>query len=77
MKIKNHQLYSRPIVYLDKSDFAVDQPHTYGYAPRGQRCFGTLDWHARGRLNAPGAFVAEALLTAGLSTSNLDGVDSG
>ena len=72
MKIKNHQLYSRPIVYLDESGFAVDQPRTHGYAPRGQRCLGTLDWHARGRLNAPGAFLAGALLTVGLSKSNVD-----
>lgn len=47
-------------------------PRTHGYAPRGQRCPGTHDWHARGRINAIGALLAGQLLTVGLVASNVD-----
>lgn len=52
--------------------FAQDMPRMYGYAPRGQRCFGKHDWHAKGRVNALGALLAGVLLTVGLTTSNVD-----
>lgn len=47
-------------------------PRTHGYAPRGKRCFGKHDWHARGRVNALGAMLRGVLLTVGLTTSNVD-----
>jgi transposase len=47
-------------------------PRTHGYAPRGSRCPGTQDWHARGRVNALGALLAGALLSVGLTTANVD-----
>lgn len=47
-------------------------PRTHGYAPRGQRCFGKHDWHAKGRVNALGALLAGVLLTVGLTFSNID-----
>lgn len=47
-------------------------PRTHGYAPRGQRCFGTHNWHARGRVNALGALLRGVLLTVSLTTSNVD-----
>ena len=47
-------------------------PRTHGYSPRGKRCFGTQDWHARGRVNAIGALLAGALLSVGLTTENVD-----
>ncbi len=47
-------------------------PRTHGYSPRGARCFGTHDWHAKGRVNALGAVIAGALLTVGLTNSNVD-----
>jgi len=47
----------KPIVYLDESGFALDSPRTHGYTEKGRRCYGTKDWHARGRLNAIGAIV--------------------
>ena len=52
----------RPIVYLDESGFAVDAPRTHGYSEKGKRCYGTKDWHARGRLNAIGAIVGFAFI---------------
>ena len=47
-------------------------PRTHGYAPRGERCPGRHDWHARGRVNALGALLAGTLLTVGLTEANVD-----
>lgn len=47
-------------------------PRTHGYAPKGQRCAGVCDWHARGRTNVLGALLAGTLLTVGLTQSNVD-----
>ncbi len=47
-------------------------PRTRGYAPKGQRCFGTHDWRARGRTNAIGALIGAALLTVGLFDANIN-----
>lgn len=47
-------------------------PRTHGYSPRGKRCFGTQEWHARGRVNVIGALLAGVLLSVGLTTANVD-----
>ncbi len=47
-------------------------PRTHGYAPRGQRCTGTHDWHAKGRINVIGALLAGMLLSVGLTEANVD-----
>lgn len=47
-------------------------PRTHGYTPRGQRCFGTQDWHAKGRVNVIGALLGKVLLSIGLTSSNVD-----
>lgn len=47
-------------------------PRTHGYAPKGQRCFGMCDWHARGRTNVIGALIGSLLLTVCLFTTNID-----
>lgn len=47
----------RPIVYVDESGFAVDAPRDGGYSKKGQRCYASKDWHARGRVNAIGAIT--------------------
>jgi transposase len=41
-------------------------PRTHGYAPAGQRCQGSHDWHARGRTNVIGALIGGCLLTVAL-----------
>lgn len=46
---------ARPIVYVDESGFALDSPRDNGYSQKGQRCYASKDWHARGRVNAIGA----------------------
>lgn len=75
MRIRWHaDVEQRPIVYLDESGFTHDAPRTHGYAPRGERCCGSRDWHARGRQNAIGALVGSVLLTVCLfdGTVNAD-----
>ncbi len=59
-------------LYIDESGFATDMPRRHGYAPRGQRCTGTRDWHAKGRINVIGALLAGVLLSAGLTEANVD-----
>lgn len=41
-------------------------PRTHGYALKGQRCYGTHDWGARGRTNVIGALIGKELLTVSL-----------
>ena len=71
-KIKQYQSAKRLIVYSDESGFAQDMPRTHGCSPRGKRCFGNHDWHARGRINVIGAVLAKAVLTVGLTPTNVD-----
>ena len=54
-KIDAYKAENRPLIYIDESGFAHDMPRTHGYAPIGQRCFGTQDWNAKGRTNVIGA----------------------
>ena len=45
---------------------------THGYATKGQLCYGLQDWNAKGRINVIGALLVSALLTVGLTDSNVD-----
>ena len=48
-------------------------PRRYGYSTRGSRCYGTHDWHAKGRINAIGAITNfSSFLTVMLFESNID-----
>lgn len=47
-------------------------PRTHGYARVGERCYGTQDWHAKGRTNAIGALIGKSLLTIGLFKTNIN-----
>ncbi|MCW5607732.1 MAG: IS630 family transposase [Nitrosomonas sp.] len=71
-KITAHEAAGRVIVYIDESGFAHDAPRTHGYAPIGQRCHGTHDWQARGRINAIGALIGKLLVAAGLFEANIN-----
>jgi transposase len=68
-KLKNE---GKTIVYIDESGFAHDMPRTHGYSLKGQRCYGTHDWGAKGRTNAIGALVGKALLTVALLTGSIN-----
>ena len=57
---------------MDESGFAQDMPRTHGYCQKGKRCFGTQDWHARGRINAIGAIVGMVFLTVALFEGSIN-----
>jgi transposase len=41
-------------------------PRTHGYSKKGERCYGTHNWGAKGRTNAIGALIDRRLITVGL-----------
>ncbi len=47
-------------------------PRTHGYSKKGQRCYGTQDWGAKGRTNAIGALIGSTLLTVSLFESTIN-----
>ena len=47
-------------------------PRCYGYSFRGQRCYGTHDWGAKGRTNVIGALIGATLLTVSLFESTIN-----
>ena len=57
---------------MDESGFAVDAPRTHGYAQVGNRCYGSCDWHARGRINVIGASINMKIMSIGLFDCNID-----
>jgi transposase len=71
-RIERYKAEGRTIAFIDESGFAHDMPRTHGYALLGQRCYGTHDWHAKGRTNVIGALIGKALLTVGLFTTNIN-----
>jgi transposase len=71
-KIKNYQEQNKSVVYIDESGFAHDMPRNYGYAVKGERCYGKHDWGARGRTNAIGALIGNDLLTVSLFDENIN-----
>ena len=60
------------ITYVDESDFAHDMPRTHGYSVRGERCFGTHDWNAKGRKNVIAALSGTSLIGCGIVESTVD-----
>ncbi len=62
----------RPIVYIDESGFAVDSPRQYGYSKQGKRCYGTHNWHARGRKNVIGALLGKKIIASSLFETNIN-----
>lgn len=62
----------KSIIYIDESGFAHDMPRTHGYSLKGQRCYGTHDWGAKGRTNAIGALLGSALVAVGLLTGSVN-----
>jgi len=62
----------RPIIYIDESGFAVDSPRDRGYSLKGERCYASRDWHARGRVNAIGAIKDFKLINVCLFQGNIN-----
>ena len=47
-------------------------PRKYGYAPKGELCYGIFDWHAKGRVNVIGALIGACLLTVCLFEGSIN-----
>lgn len=47
-------------------------PRTHGYSDKGQRCYGTHDWGAKGRTNAIGALIDKAIVAIGLISGSVN-----
>jgi len=71
-EIAKHKESDRPLVFIDESGFAHDMPRTHGYATKGNRCFGTHDWGAKGRTNVIGTLLFGVLLTVSLFQTNVN-----
>lgn len=66
------QIEKRPIVYIDESDFCVDDPRIRGYSPRGKPCYAKKDWHSKGRMNAIGAIIDFKLINVCLFNGTIN-----
>ena len=71
-KVSEFKKAQRPLVFLDESGFSHDMPRTHGYALRGERCYGTQDWGAKGRTNVMGALLGGVLLTVSLFQTTIN-----
>ena len=47
-------------------------PRSHGYCLKGQRCYGTHDWGAKGRTNVIGALLGSVLLTVSLFETTIN-----
>ena len=72
LRLEQYKAESRPLVYLDESGFAHDMPRLHGYTLKGERCFGTHDWGAKGRTNVIGALLLGTLLTISMFQANVN-----
>ncbi len=50
-KIAQYEQDGRSVVWTNESGLATDMPRPHGDSPRGQRCVGHRNWHAKGRIN--------------------------
>ena len=71
-RIAHHENEGREIIYLDESGFAQSMPRRNAYTAEGTRCYGSHDWHAKGRINAIGAIVGMTFLTLSLFSSGIN-----
>ena len=72
IKIEKYKSEGRAIVYVDESGFAHESTRAHGYSKIGERCFGKLDWGAKGRTNVIGALLNGLLVTVALFALNVD-----
>ncbi|PHM48867.1 transposase [Xenorhabdus miraniensis] len=47
-------------------------PRLHGYSEKGLRCFGTHNWHAKGRINVIGAIIEKTFVTVSLFAGNIN-----
>lgn len=62
----------KDIVFIDESGFAKDMPRKNGYAKKGEKCMGKIDWNAKGRVNVIGALLKNVLVTVMLIEGSIN-----
>lgn len=72
IKIEKYKSEGRAIIYVDESGFSHESTRSHGYSKIGERCFGKLDWGAKGRTNVIGALLNGLLVTVALFSLNVD-----
>ena len=72
IKIEKYKSEGRAIIYVDESGFSHESTRSHGYSKIGERCFGKLDWGAKGRTNVIGALLNGLLVTGALFSLNVD-----
>ena len=71
-KIEKYESENRILSYIDDSGFAFDIPRRYGYSKVGDRCYGSYNWHAKGKENIIGALINNSLTACGTVHGNID-----
>ena len=71
-RMSRYRSINKPIIYIDESGFSNDMPRTHGYSYKGERCYGTHDWQAKGRINVIGALLGKNLLCTALFQGNIN-----
>ncbi|MCD9152267.1 transposase [Psychrobacter sanguinis] len=54
-QLAQHEKDNCPVVYLDESGFKAHDYRPYGYAKKGEKCFGEHNWQLKNQTNAIGA----------------------
>ena len=65
-QLAQHEKDNRPVVYLDESGFKAHDYRPYGYAKKGEKCFGEHNWQLKNQTNAIGAIYNNQLFAVGL-----------
>ena len=71
-KTKEFKDGGHSLVFIDESGFSHSMPRTHGYSDKGQRCYGSHDWGAKGRTNVIGALINKDLVVANLFQTNIN-----
>ena len=65
-QLKQFEATARPIIYIDESGFKSHDYRPYGYAKKGEKCFGKYNWQLKNKTNAIGAIHDNELFAVGL-----------
>ncbi len=71
-KTREYKSTGQALVFVDESGFSHSMPRTYGYSSKGDRCYGSHDWGAKGRTNVIGALIDKDLVVTDLFQTNID-----
>ncbi|UOO82045.1 IS630 family transposase [Uruburuella testudinis] len=71
-QLARYEQDGRPIIYLDESGFKSNDYRPYGYATKGEKCYGTDNRQLKNTTNAIGAIHDNRLFSVGLYNCSID-----